>query len=84
MSQKRFEIVQLGKPTAFLNFSSQMYDIESLEELRRSIGCEDLSSSDRSEGLETIDEWESNIQMREALQLAIRLQSSVRKLELTS
>ncbi|MFP9193860.1 hypothetical protein ACLI4Q_19815 [Natrialbaceae archaeon A-CW1-1] len=60
------------------------YDVESLEELRRSIGREDLSSSDRRERLETIEEWEYDIQVREALQLAISLQSSVRKLELTS
>ncbi|WP_226042977.1 DUF4208 domain-containing protein [Natrinema sp. DC36] len=60
------------------------YDVESLEELRRSIGREDLLSSDRHGRLETIEEWEYNIQVREALQLAISLQSSVRKLELIS
>ncbi len=48
-----------------------VYDVESLEELRRSIGREDLSSSDRRERLEAIEEWEYNIQVREALQLAI-------------
>ncbi|QCC56919.1 DUF7342 family protein [Natronorubrum bangense] len=57
------------------------YDVESLEELRRSIGGEDLSSSDRRERLETIEEWEYNIQVREALQLAISLQSSLTKLD---
>ena len=61
-----------------------VYDVESLEELRRGIGREDLPSSDRGERLETIEEWEYNIQVREALQLAISLQSSVRRLELTS
>ncbi len=60
------------------------YDVESLEELRRSIGGEDLSSSDRRERLETIEEWEYNIQVREALQLAISLQSSVKRLDLAS
>lgn len=57
------------------------YDVESLEELRRSIGREELSSSDRRDRLETIEEWEYNIQVREALQLAISLQSSLTKLD---
>ncbi|RQG90889.1 hypothetical protein EA473_19615 [Natrarchaeobius chitinivorans] len=57
------------------------YDVESLEELRRSIGREDLSSSDRRERLEAIEEWEYNIQVREALQLAISLQSSLTRLD---
>ncbi len=57
------------------------YDVESLEELRQSIGGEDLSPSDRRERLEIIEGWEYNIQMREALQLAISLQSSLTRLD---
>jgi len=57
------------------------YDIESLEELRRSIGREDLSPADRRDRLETIEEWEYNAQMREAIQLAISLQSSLTRLD---
>jgi len=57
------------------------YDVESLEELRRSLGREDLSPSDRRERLETIEEWEYNIQVREALRLAISLQRSLTRLD---
>jgi len=57
------------------------YDVESLEELRQSIGREDLSPSDRRERLETIEEWEYNIQVREALRLAISLQRSLTRLD---
>jgi len=57
------------------------YDVESLEELRRSIGREDLSSSNRRDRLESIEEWEYNVQVREALQLAISLQSSLTRLD---
>ncbi len=57
------------------------YDVESLEDLRQSIGCEDLSATDRRERLEAIEEWEYNVQVREALQLAISLQSSLTRLD---
>ena len=60
------------------------YDVESLEELRQSIGRDDLSSRDRRERLETIEEWEYSIQVREALQLAISLQSSLTRLGVDS
>ena len=57
------------------------YAVESLEELRQSLGREELSPSDRRDRLETIEEWEYNIQVREAIQLAISLQSSLTKLD---
>ncbi|MFA9418493.1 hypothetical protein ACFR99_12470 [Haloarchaeobius amylolyticus] len=57
------------------------YNVESLEKLRQSIGREDLSADDRRERLEVIEEWEYNIQVREALQLAISLQSSLTRLD---
>ncbi|WP_226007457.1 DUF7342 family protein [Natrinema salinisoli] len=60
------------------------YNVESLEELRQSIGSNDLSPDDRSERLDIIEEWEYNVQIREALQLAISLQSSLTKLDTDS
>ncbi|WP_049928709.1 DUF7342 family protein [Halopiger goleimassiliensis] len=57
------------------------YDVDSLEELRRSVGNEDLSATDRRERLEIIEEWEYNVQVREALQLAISLQRSLTRLD---
>ncbi|MFP9191258.1 hypothetical protein ACLI4Q_06295 [Natrialbaceae archaeon A-CW1-1] len=57
------------------------YEVDSLEELRRSIGREALSADDRRERLEIIEEWEYNVQVREALELAISLQSSLTKLD---
>nr|WP_230198661.1 hypothetical protein [Halopiger djelfimassiliensis] len=39
-------------------------DVESPEELRRSIGREDLSSDERRERIEVIEEWEYNVQTR--------------------
>ena len=57
------------------------YDVDSLDELRQSIGSEDLSSTDRSERLEIVDEWAYNIEVREALQLAISLKSSLTRLD---
>jgi len=57
------------------------YNVESPRKLRQSIGREDLSADDRRERLEVIEEWEYNIQVREALQLAISLQSSLTRLD---
>ncbi|MCU4743346.1 DUF7342 family protein [Natronoglomus mannanivorans] len=60
------------------------YEVESLDELRQSIGNDDLSPDARRDRLETIDEWEYNIQVREALQLAISLNSSLTRLDSAS
>ncbi|MFP9191240.1 hypothetical protein ACLI4Q_06200 [Natrialbaceae archaeon A-CW1-1] len=57
------------------------YEVETLEELRQSIGREALSAEDRRERLEIIEEWEYNIQVREALELAISLQHSLTRLD---
>ena len=56
------------------------YEVESLAELRQSIGRDDLAGDERRERLETIEEWEYNIEMRESIQLAISLKSSLKTL----
>ncbi|WP_440009002.1 DUF7342 family protein [Halomicrococcus sp. SG-WS-1] len=53
------------------------YQVESLDDLRRSVGDDELSGDDRRERLEVVEEWEYNIEIREALQLAISLKSSL-------
>jgi len=53
------------------------YEIESLAALRQSIGRDDLASEERHERLEVIEEWEYNVEVREAIQLAIRLKGSL-------
>ncbi|WP_336361613.1 DUF7342 family protein [Haladaptatus sp. ZSTT2] len=53
------------------------YEVDSLAELRQSIGREDLTGAERRERLDVIDEWEYNIEVRESIQLAINLQSSL-------
>lgn len=57
------------------------YEVESLAELRQSIGNDDLTGDDRRERLEIIDEWEYNVEVREAIQLAISLKSSLTTLD---
>lgn len=54
------------------------YEVETLAELRQSIGRDDLTGEDRRERLETIEEWEYNVEMRESIQLAISLKSHSR------
>lgn len=53
------------------------YEVESVAELRQSIGREDISSEDRRERLDVIEEREYNIGVREAVQLTISLKSSL-------
>ena len=53
------------------------YEVESLAELRRSIGRDDFTGDERRERLEIIDEWEYNIEVRESIQLAISLRDSL-------
>lgn len=55
----------------------ETYEVDSLTELRQSIGRDDLTGDERRERLEIIDEWEYNIEVRESIQLAISLQSSL-------
>ncbi|MFC7114642.1 hypothetical protein ACFQH2_06260 [Natronoarchaeum sp. GCM10025703] len=57
------------------------YAVNSLAELRQSLARDELSPTDRRDRLEIIEEWEYNIQIREAIQLAISLQSSLTKLD---
>lgn len=60
------------------------YEIESLQELRQIIGRDDLDSEGRGERLEIIDKWSYNIEMREAIQLAISLKNSLTTLRVES
>lgn len=53
------------------------YDVESLAALRQSIGRDDLAGEERRERLEIIEEWEYNVEVREAIQLAISLKHSL-------
>lgn len=55
----------------------ERYDVDSLEELRRSIGRGDLTADDRRDRLETIEEWEYDVEVRESIRLAISLQRSL-------
>lgn len=59
----------------------QRYDVESLTELRQSLGNEDLSADARRERREVIDEWTYNVELREAIQLAIQLQDALSLLD---
>lgn len=53
------------------------YGVESLGELRRSVGREDLDGDERRERLAVIEEWEYDVEIREAIQLAISLRESL-------
>ena len=53
------------------------YEVDSLAELRQSIGDEALTGDERRERLDVIGEWEYNIEVRESIQLAISLKSSL-------
>ena len=55
----------------------ERFGVDSLSELRKSIGSEDLTGDDRRERLEVIEEWEYNVEIRESIQLAISLKSSL-------
>ncbi|WP_276282849.1 DUF7342 family protein [Halorussus caseinilyticus] len=60
------------------------YEVESLTELRQSVSRDDFDSEGRRERLEIIDEWAYNIEMHEALQLAISLKNSLTTLGVKS
>jgi hypothetical protein len=56
------------------------YDVESLAELRQSVGDDELSSEHRRERLDIVEEWEYDVEMREAIRLAIGLKDSLTEL----
>lgn len=56
------------------------YDVDSLAELRQTVGDSDLSSKARRERLDIVEEWEYNVEMREAIRLAISLTNSLTEL----
>jgi Mn-dependent DtxR family transcriptional regulator len=56
------------------------YDVESLAELRQSVGDDGLSAERRHERLNIVEEWEYDVEMREAIRLAIGLTESLTEL----
>ena len=60
------------------------YQVESLSELRQSIGNDDLSGDDRQTRLDVAEEWEYNIEVREEIRLAIDLKDSLTSMETES
>ncbi|MFD1688565.1 hypothetical protein ACFR95_04755, partial [Halolamina salifodinae] len=59
----------------------ELYGVESLSGLRRSVGRDDLTATERRERLDTVAEWEYDVEIREAIRLAISLQESLATLE---
>jgi hypothetical protein len=53
------------------------FDVASLAELRQSVGDDDLSAEQRRERLDVVEEWEYDVEMREAIRLAIGLTESL-------
>jgi hypothetical protein len=60
------------------------YEVESLAALRQSIGRDDLAGDERRERLGVIEEWAYNVEVREAIQLAISLKNSLTTLDADS
>ena len=56
------------------------FDVESRAELRQSVGDDDLSAEQRRERLDVVEEWEYDVEMREAIRLAIGLTDSLTEL----
>jgi hypothetical protein len=56
------------------------FEVESLAELRQSLGDDDLSAEQRHERLDVVEEWEYNVEMREVIRLAIGLKDSLTEL----
>lgn len=71
---------ELGAIADEIDEWKRTYGVESLAELRRSVGDDDLSGAERRERLETVEEWEYDIETREALRLAISLRESLTEL----
>lgn len=57
------------------------YGVDSLPELRQSLGREDLTNEERRARREVVDEWAYDTEVREALQLAISLKQSLTALD---
>jgi hypothetical protein len=62
----------------------ERFEVDSLTELRQSIGSEEVNAEDRRERLATIEEWEYNKEVRELIQFAISLKSSLSTLNTDS
>lgn len=56
------------------------YDVDDLAALRGTVGNDGLSGEARRERLAVIEEWEYNVEMREAIRLAISLKDSLTEL----
>ena len=57
------------------------YGVESPTELRRSVGDEELTAGERRARIDAAEEWEYDIEMREAIQLALALKQSLTALD---
>lgn len=68
---------ELGAIADEIDERKRSYEVESLAELRRSVGDDGLSAEQRRERLEAVEEWEYDIETREALRLAITLRESL-------
>lgn len=53
------------------------YEVDSLAELRQSVGDDERSAEERSERLEAVEEWAYDVELREAIRMAIDLQDSL-------
>jgi len=56
------------------------YDIDDLAELRGTVGDDERSGEERRERLEVIEEWKYNVEIREAIRLAINLKHTLTSL----
>ena len=56
------------------------FDVASVAELRQSVGDDDLSAEQRRERLNVVEEWEYDVEMREAIRMAIGLKDSLTEL----
>jgi len=56
------------------------YDVDDLVDFRGTVGNDDLSGEERRDRLRVIEEWEYNVEMREAIRLAISLRDSLTEL----
>ncbi|GAA0512764.1 hypothetical protein SAMN04488066_104214 [Halorubrum aquaticum] len=53
------------------------YEVDSLAELRGTVGRDDLTAAERRDRMEIVEEWEYDIEVRESIRLAISLQNSM-------
>lgn len=55
----------------------ETYGVESLTELRQSLGNEGLSTAERQERMQVADNWATDVETREAIQLALDFKDTI-------